>query len=64
MPPTVSIRKFRHPERIRNWLETGKTIDLIERGKIVARIVLVNQEHTAASQSSKIAKRNPQRGKS
>jgi len=37
--PSVNIRQLRDTRRLKAWLRAGKTVDLRERDKLIARIV-------------------------
>ncbi len=37
--PTVNIRQLRDTRRLKAWLRAGKTVELRERDKLIARIV-------------------------
>ncbi|HET7890366.1 MAG TPA: hypothetical protein VFL34_02500 [Candidatus Sulfotelmatobacter sp.] len=37
--PAVNIRQLRDTRRLKAWLRAGKTVDLREREKLIARIV-------------------------
>ncbi len=37
--PTVNIRQLRDTRRLKAWLRAGKTVELRERNRIIARIV-------------------------
>ncbi len=37
--PSIDIHKFRNVRQIRAWLKVGLTIDVIDRNRVVARIV-------------------------
>lgn len=39
LQPSVNIRQFRGAKRLKAWLRTGKTVELRERNKVIARIV-------------------------
>ncbi|MGD0213170.1 MAG: hypothetical protein ABSB87_08045 [Terriglobales bacterium] len=36
---SVNIRQFADAERLKTWLRAGKTVELLERDKVIARIV-------------------------
>jgi len=42
--PSVNIRGLRDTRRLKNWLRAGKTVELRERDKLIARIVPEKQE--------------------
>jgi antitoxin (DNA-binding transcriptional repressor) of toxin-antitoxin stability system len=37
--PSVNIRELRDTRRLKAWLRAGKTVELRERDKVIARIV-------------------------
>jgi len=37
--PSINIRQFRDTKRLKAWLRAGKTVELRERGALIARIV-------------------------
>ena len=37
--PSVNMRQLRDTKRLKAWLRAGKTVDLRERDKLIARIV-------------------------
>ena len=37
--PSVNIRQLRETRRLKAWLRAGKTVELRERNKLIARIV-------------------------
>lgn len=37
--PSVNIRELRDTKRLKAWLRAGKTVELREREKVIARIV-------------------------
>lgn len=37
--PSVNIHELRDTKRLKAWLRAGKTIELRERGEVIARIV-------------------------
>jgi len=40
--PSVNIRQLRDTRRLKNWLRAGKTVELRERDRLIARIVPEN----------------------
>lgn len=44
--PSVNIRQLRDTRRLKAWLRAGKTIELRERDKLIARIVPEKEEKT------------------
>jgi len=45
--PSVNIRELRDTKRLKNWLRAGKTVELRERDRLIARIVPEEMEETA-----------------
>jgi len=41
--PSVNIRQLRDTKRLKTWLRAGKTVELRERDKLIARIVPENE---------------------
>jgi antitoxin (DNA-binding transcriptional repressor) of toxin-antitoxin stability system len=41
--PSVNIRQLRDTRRLKAWLRAGKTVELREREKLIARIVPENE---------------------
>jgi antitoxin (DNA-binding transcriptional repressor) of toxin-antitoxin stability system len=41
--PSVNIRQLRDTRRLKAWLRAGKTVELRERDRVIARIVPVNR---------------------
>ena len=37
--PSINIRQLRDTKRLKAWLRAGKTVELRERGEVIARIV-------------------------
>ena len=37
--PSVNIRQLRDTRRLKTWLRAGKTVELRERDRVIARIV-------------------------
>jgi antitoxin (DNA-binding transcriptional repressor) of toxin-antitoxin stability system len=46
--PSVNIRQLRDTRKLKAWLRAGKTVELRERDKLIARIVPENQDRTPA----------------
>lgn len=46
--PSVNIRQLRDTKRLKAWLRAGKTIELCDRNKRIARIVPEKQEQSPA----------------
>ena len=42
--PSVNIRQLRDTRRLKAWLRAGKTVELRERDKLIARIVPEKKE--------------------
>jgi antitoxin (DNA-binding transcriptional repressor) of toxin-antitoxin stability system len=42
--PSVNIRQLRDTRRLKAWLRAGKTVELRERDRLIARIVPEKQE--------------------
>jgi len=42
--PSVNIRQLRDTRRLKEWLRAGKTVELRERDKLIARIVPEKEE--------------------
>jgi antitoxin (DNA-binding transcriptional repressor) of toxin-antitoxin stability system len=42
--PSVNIRQLRDTRRLKAWLRAGKTVELRERDRVIARIVPEKQE--------------------
>ena len=42
--PSVNIRQLRDTRRLKAWLRAGKTVELRERNRLIARIVPEKQE--------------------
>jgi antitoxin (DNA-binding transcriptional repressor) of toxin-antitoxin stability system len=42
--PSVNIRQLRDTKRLKAWLRAGKTVELRERDKLIARIVPEKEE--------------------
>jgi antitoxin (DNA-binding transcriptional repressor) of toxin-antitoxin stability system len=41
---SMNIRELRDTKRLKSWLRAGKTVELRERDRVIARIVPENQE--------------------
>jgi antitoxin (DNA-binding transcriptional repressor) of toxin-antitoxin stability system len=46
--PSVNMRQLRDTKRLKAWLRAGKTIELCDRNKRIARIVPDNQGEATA----------------
>lgn len=44
--PTGNIRQLRDTRRLNAWLQQGKTVELRERDRLIARIVPANGDQT------------------
>jgi len=42
--PSVNIRQLRDTRRLKAWLRAGKTVELRERDRLIARIIPENEE--------------------
>jgi len=42
--PSVNIRQLRDTRRLKAWLQAGKTVELRERDRLIARIVPPREE--------------------
>jgi antitoxin (DNA-binding transcriptional repressor) of toxin-antitoxin stability system len=42
--PSVNMRQLRDTKRLKAWLRSGKTVELRERDRLIARIVPEKQE--------------------
>ena len=45
---SVNIRQLRDTRRLKAWLKSGKTVELRERDRVIARIVPENEQKPAA----------------
>jgi hypothetical protein len=46
--PSVNMRQLRETRRLKAWLRAGKTVELRERNKVIARIVPEDVEEKPA----------------
>jgi antitoxin (DNA-binding transcriptional repressor) of toxin-antitoxin stability system len=46
--PSVNMRQLRDTRRLKAWLRAGKTVELRERDRLIARIVPEREEKPAA----------------
>jgi len=46
--PSVNLRQLRDTRRLKTWLRAGKTVELRERDKVIARIVPETTEEKPA----------------
>ena len=44
--PSVNLRQLRDTRRLKSWLRAGKTVELKERDRIIARIVPETNEQS------------------
>jgi antitoxin (DNA-binding transcriptional repressor) of toxin-antitoxin stability system len=47
--PSVNIRQLRDTRRLKAWLRAGKTVELRERDKLIAKIVPENESPKKAA---------------
>jgi antitoxin (DNA-binding transcriptional repressor) of toxin-antitoxin stability system len=47
--PSVNIRQLRETRKLKAWLRAGKTVELRDRNKVIARIVPAGQHETAVT---------------
>jgi antitoxin (DNA-binding transcriptional repressor) of toxin-antitoxin stability system len=47
--PKVNIRQLRDTRKLKAWLRAGKTVELRDRNKVIARIVPAEQQETTAA---------------
>jgi len=55
--PSVNIRQLRDTKKLKAWLRAGKTVELRERDKLIARIVPQNEEKPKSVQYPDFAAR-------
>lgn len=48
--PSVNIRQLRDTKKLKAWLRAGKTVELRERDRLIARIVPEKEEKTKPAQ--------------
>lgn len=58
--PSVNIRQLRDTRRLKEWLRAGKTVELRERDKLIARIVPENEERKPPKEWPDFAARRKQ----
>lgn len=46
--PSVNMRQLRETRRLKAWLRAGKTVELRERNKVIARIIPEDVEEKPA----------------
>jgi len=57
--PNVNIRQLRNTRKLKAWLRAGKTVELRERDKVIARIVpATGQEASGALPDFAARRRN------
>jgi len=56
--PSVNIRQLRDTRRLKAWLRAGKTVELRERDKVIARIVPENEPEAPVHYPDFAARRN------
>jgi antitoxin (DNA-binding transcriptional repressor) of toxin-antitoxin stability system len=44
--PNVNMRQLRNTRKLKAWLRAGKTVELRDRDKVIARIVTATQQET------------------
>ena len=47
--PNVNIRQLRDTRKLKAWLRAGKTVELRDRNKVIARIVPAEQRETTVA---------------
>src|SRR5256885_17156270 len=47
--PNVNIRQLRDTRKLKAWLRAGKTVELRDRNKVIARIVPAEQQETTVA---------------
>lgn len=58
--PSINIRQLRDTKRLKAWLRAGKTVELKERDRLIARIVPENSEKAAPKDWPDFAARRKQ----
>jgi antitoxin (DNA-binding transcriptional repressor) of toxin-antitoxin stability system len=46
--PSVNMRELRDTRRLKSWLRAGRTVELRDRDRLIARIVPAREDQTAA----------------
>jgi antitoxin (DNA-binding transcriptional repressor) of toxin-antitoxin stability system len=46
--PSVNMRQLRDTKKLKSWLRAGKTVELRERDKLIAKIVPENEAYQKA----------------
>jgi len=41
--PSIDISQFRNARQLKAWLEAGITVELCDRGRVIAHTIPVNQ---------------------
>ena len=47
--PCINISQLRDTKKLKAWLRSGKTVELCERGHLIARIVPATEESGSAT---------------
>ncbi len=55
--PSVNIRQWRDTKKLKAWLRAGKTVELRERERVIARIVPQSEEKPPAQWPNFAARR-------
>jgi antitoxin (DNA-binding transcriptional repressor) of toxin-antitoxin stability system len=55
--PSVNMRQLRDTRRLKAWLRAGKTVELRERDRLIARIVPETEEQSQSVQYPDFAAR-------
>ncbi len=55
--PSVNIRQLRDTKKLKAWLRAGKTVELRERERVIARIVPQSEEKPPAQWPNFAARR-------
>jgi antitoxin (DNA-binding transcriptional repressor) of toxin-antitoxin stability system len=55
---SMNIRQLRDTRRLKTWLRAGKTVELRERDRVIARIVPEKQEASPVKYPDFAARRN------
>jgi antitoxin (DNA-binding transcriptional repressor) of toxin-antitoxin stability system len=56
--PSMNIRQIRDTRKLKAWLQAGRTVDLRERDRVIARIVPAQQPQRATKWPDFSARRN------
>ena len=46
--PSVNMRQLRDTRRLKSWLRAGKTVELRDRDRLIARIIPAREDQTTA----------------